>query len=251
MNKEFRHKGTGEVVKQYEFDERFYEDEDGCMYPSRFVENSLDWEEIKEKKTYEVLTYKQVEGANLYHLQGEGVYKTKNCNISFLNSDFGDKNPIISVKRLSDGEIFTVGDKTTKGEITEILLSPCGGAFGIRTKEHNNWSGSATFSKVKPLYTTYDGVERFEFQREYWVINDKYIPAHKFTICHTHLEGSLSEPKIWKIFSTEEKAQEYALGFKPCLSLNDLLSVWGKDVDLDFYRKSPLFKNFLTLAKTK
>ncbi len=67
----------------------------------------------------------------------------------------------------------------------------------------------------EPLYTTYDGVKRFEYQREYWVIKDTYIPSHDFTICEYNLIGSLSEPTTWKIFSTEEKALEYVESVKP------------------------------------
>ena len=50
-------------------------------------------------------------------------------------------------------------------------------------------------------------------------------------------------------FKHKENAEEYILMNKPILSLNNLLSVWGSDVEM--YKESILFQNFKNLAKTK
>jgi hypothetical protein len=38
---------------------------------------------------------------------------------------------------------------------------------------------------------------------------------------------------------------------EPILSLNDLLPVWGTDDDIEFYKRSPMFKSFERLAEDK
>lgn len=168
---------------------------------------------------------------------------------------------------------------------------------------------SSDWEEVKQaLYTTYDGVDRFEYQKEHWVVNDEY--AYYLEIVEGHL-GMLSPKSTYKIFSTKEAADEYVksvrkplflsadgvkiykgdsyvrvnnysdfclvTGFvaegaqdsynglkfsteeaakdyilrnKPCLSLQNLLDVWGRE-DGEFYVNAPLFKNFEEVAKTK
>ncbi len=52
-----------------------------------------------------------------------------------------------------------------------------------------------------------------------------------------------------KIFSSYEAANQYILQNKPCLSLNDLLEVWGEKGD--YYKSAPLFLKFQEKAKQK
>jgi hypothetical protein len=64
-----------------------------------------------------------------------------------------------------------------------------------------------------PLFTTEDGVDIFKGDSYYLASND-------FCICYCSF---YSKPDLaYKLFSTKEKAEEYILLNKPCLSLNDV-----------------------------
>lgn len=54
-----------------------------------------------------------------------------------------------------------------------------------------------------------------------------------------------------KRFKTKEEVEQIILMNKPCLSLNDLLSVWGTCNTEEMYALSPLFSNFKKLANEK
>jgi len=73
--------------------------------------------------------------------------------------------------------------------------------------------------KVK-LFTTEDGVDIFEGDEVFELINNTKIFRITFLKC-TSMTGKNSR----KYFSTKEKAREYILMNKPCLSINDFLSV--------------------------
>ena len=68
------------------------------------------------------------------------------------------------------------------------------------------------------------------------------------TVEYLEREVELRDDAIVKL---EELVEEYTLMNKPLLSLNDLLSVWSSDVDIERYKESPLFKNFKDLASGK
>lgn len=180
---------------------------------------------------------------------------------------------IHSVKRLSDGEVFTVGDLVdTKGSdedvfdedvrwrglIDEMVVEGDKLYFQIRRPDERTWAISKTIENIKhakkPLFTTEDGVEISKGDSVWSVnINDW---------CY---RGGFSADDSWNqkqakfngylYFSTEEKAQEYILMNKPMLSLNDLLDVWGVGAEYpqqkEHYKKSDLFSNFKELAKKK
>lgn len=165
-----------------------------------------------------------------------------------------DKARIYSVKRLSDGEIFTVGDKIqTSMTLTinkfiiidnELLIDP----FEI--------IGTVALNKIskskQPLFTTEDGVDIFEGDEYFELITPNF---HNKTciwnILHNKTRTNINydqksnreHGRIW--FSTKEKAEEYILMNKPCLSINDLLR---KKLDDD----TEIFLNFLKkLVKSK
>ena len=119
-----------------------------------WIENYPEfWEEVVEKD-YEILSYITIESE---------IIKYKDLNINDeCNCDKYLK--IYSVKRLSDGEIFTVGDKIdfvinsnlrkdTIHKIKSIELNPNGIVFRA---ENSSWSNYLNeISKIKkPLFTT-------------------------------------------------------------------------------------------------
>ena len=155
---------------------------------------------------------------------------------------------IYSVKRLSDGEVFTIGDRIKNtnyphisDKIYEISL--------VDNKIRVYYQGYDFLKNIshckKVLFTTKDGVDIFE--------GDSYYNVYDFKICNKlTAKNPLSKHKKL-VFSTKEAAEEYILMNKPCLSLKDvndiLIEFWkkgkintGQYVDLKELIKSKLWK---------
>jgi len=135
---------------------------------------------------------------------------------------------IHSIKRLSDGEIFTIGDKLNKSYISSILLQQdiiwlmCQGN-SINSKLNNA-------IKVKqPLFTTEDGVDIFEGDN-CWIVSKEY--NYQFAQYKINNIDIFYIPNKNRYFSTKEKAEEYILLNKPVLSLTEILKIIPKYIDL-------------------
>lgn len=199
------------------------------------------WEEIVEKE-YEILSFMVKYIDTVLHKN----HNYGNFYVSCINWD-GEKHrteefllrnnktySIHSVKRLSDGEIFTVGDNVefygVKTKIKEIYFNeheqlsyrvegkkpPLVGVF-MKNNVH--------LKKLKkPLFTTEDGVDIFEGDTFCWVkVDDKKRPIYAYNFISIARESELNKDVL--VFSTKEKAKNYVLMNKPCLSINDVLSI--------------------------
>ena len=147
----------------------------------------------------------------------------------------GNKNPnqwkIKSIKRLSDNEIFTIGDKIKLVEGKDIIEI---NIININNNTINfNWYENRldSFKKVKqPLFKTEDDIELYE--------NNKYYIVAKSLNISVNDEGIIT--KLFKpserylYFSTKEKAEEYIINNKPCLSLNDIKSILNQKYNTKF-----------------
>lgn len=198
-------------------------------------ETYMDLKRAQKKKEYEIISFKHKN--ELYHVP-------KNAEI-------------LSVKRLYDGEVFTVGDGVIWGKPCNILrlfissngLMWCDLKYRDGNECHNANIGSLDKAK-EVLFTTEDGKE---------VYNEDNV----FLLCTKtwHKSPAISAPKDpfsddgrIKYFSTEKEREEYILMNKPILSLNDLIIVWDGDrlVGLsEHYKSSPMFQRFKELAKSK
>lgn len=228
------------------------------------------WEEVVEKD-YEILSFKRngnfmsIEQKKLATLQKDGSY----LHIKLLSTiggatlEFMLKNSfynIHSVKRLSDGEIFTVGDKinykvvsTSKRKRT--LTSKINSFYidlnnNLRVNfdlDRINTSTNCHLNdllKVKnPLFRTEDGVEIFEGDKTCWINN--------WTVTNfADWKRNNNEKELH--FSTKEAAEEYILMNKPCLSLNDVFEVYP-----EFKKEDPVNKRtfhaekLINLVKSK
>lgn len=189
------------------------------------------WEEIVEKD-YEVIKY--TDGYNTYFKSTHGNF-TINMAYFYTEEVLLRKDcKIHSVKRLSDGEVFSVGDRAQtigkyphtisgieimqksltrekKDGIDRIWLSWENSAGG-------NWLESSEKPK-KPLFTTKDGVEIFEGM-------DYYLVSHDFVVlyCSHHSPTDLT----YTLFSTKEAADEYVRDNKPEFSRNQILELIDK-----------------------
>ena len=118
------------------------------------IENQFEyWQEVVEKE-YEILTMK-CKWSSPQHSPGD-IIKHQPDYLCYQYSD--SCFDIHSVKRLSDGEIFTVGDYVSITAIT----NPCCETTIIQNLEF--WLKEINRLKhiKKPLFTTEDGVDIFE-----------------------------------------------------------------------------------------
>lgn len=148
--------------------------------------------------------------------------------LSYGNSESLDKYEIKSVRRNSDGVVFTIGDKiqhlnyTTDSYNAPICRIISFGDTVQLIRNHNYQSESSVILKCaqhakKPLFTTEDGKDIFDGGIYYeirtgqgWLISSKHAR-----------EGDHRFPSI-KNLSTKEAAEEWILMNKPLITLKDL-----------------------------
>lgn len=206
------------------------------------IENFPDnWQEVVEKE-YEILSiidtstswiYKLIKDSNIFRYERE--YNVLELTLNSINNQLDDSYKIHSVKRLSDGEVFT---------IDQLIYSKFWGASGNIIKLHlvgetlyyDSKNGNKQFSSVisdlhiikQKLFTTEDGVDVFEKDEIYVVSKIHFIISNWTSQC---LTSSNLNPNYLS-FSTKEKAEEYIILNKPCLSYNDLSQYLVKVCDI-------------------
>lgn len=189
------------------------------------------WEEIIEKD-YEILSlrfmrtiyqYKDPKDNDKYWYsscfsvkEGRGYVKLSNIN----------KDSVIhSVKRLSDGEIFTTGDKyyqnqnPKKSSIIESFIIKNNNLI-IYSKDLAYSYLCETSKAKKPLFITEDGVEIFNFDKCYFVHSNLNRVIEFIALENTNTGKVLDNGKD---FSTIEAAEKYIFENKPVLSISDLV----------------------------
>jgi hypothetical protein len=184
------------------------------------------WEKVVEKD-YEILCIK--------HKKSKCFYRN---SIDLRNLNLYD---IHSVKRLSDGKVFNIGDNATTalnnyGPITAFEIKS--NEIYIRTNNSSNYTFSCNIKDLKvfkKLFTTEDGVDIFEGDKVYECgrYGYPYNKPHKFTPLNSQKHNYNSIGKDWTVFSTEEKAEEYIFLNTPCLSLKDISTI--KCSEYDFF----------------
>jgi hypothetical protein len=204
--KTYKHKKTGEIATY----------QDGILKSSGFaveigVEPSNEfWEEVVEKD-YEVLSW-----------------YFGDMNITKNPDGSASEYFIHSVKRLSDGEVFTVKDiiKTSVDKsycqiygfriVNDKLIIDCTHSYLCSLKGINILEDIQHVTK-KPLFTTEDGVDIYEGDNFYVVLKD--LSNIEITKCKASVHSKYEK---YLDFSTKQAAEEYILMNKPCLSINDL-----------------------------
>jgi hypothetical protein len=145
---------------------------------------------------------------------------------------------IHSVKRLSDNTIFTIGDYVNYSNdkkydfiITSISIKNNDIYFYGINGEYSILNNKIKHIK-KPLFTTEDGVDIFEGDVFYYPTGD-FSTVYKET---TPVKSKISEKSYENLlkyclvvsnhkFSTKEKAEEYMLMNKPCLSIEEVMNI--------------------------
>lgn len=203
-----------------------------------YSENKEYWQEVKEevKKEYEILQIKNKFNGNIitFNSKGEPIHRTDGCTIACtlnLKSCLNTKSiDIFQIKRLSDSEIFTIGDKV-KGDYESVITG-----FKIdelsksRITVYTNslicpYYNNCCLSYIKKapiaLFTTLDGKEIFEGNTVYCVDLNLLPNLRLERITHIKKED-LNIFKNVNVYFSETKAEEFILLNKPVLSINDL-----------------------------
>jgi len=213
---------------------------------TQFVTNFPEyWEEVVEKE-YEILSIIFESSNRIDTLRENGLYaistgsnKQETGKYSIDCYYLGWE--IHSVKRLSDGEVFTIGD-----EIIDEDLGVCSirGFKIINNKMHiiyldYDYPLEKTIKHKQKLFTTEDGVDIYEGNK-YWCINIKDF-NYWASICKSKTQLH----KDYRAFSTEKAAENYIKCHKPVLSYNDVSKIMI-DYNGDFS-----FREFLKPILTK
>ena len=203
------------------------------------VENNPEfWEKVKE---YEVLSFKYDDIIFNYNPKADNACSWKSSVGDWFWRSLPNDAKILSIKRLSDGEIFTIGDaiqlqmnKNTWWEGTDCILSKIVAkkdrlVFYIDqgdlknhkyTYDLDNWRKAKT-----PLFVTEDGVDVFENDRVYLIRNyndPSNMDLYVVNEWKSYL-GNKGKPISKHIaFSKKEAAEKYMDENKPRYSKKEI-----------------------------
>lgn len=208
-------------------------------------ENHID----KIKKDYEILSFCSNDFNNriLKNEYGGGFLDLVSCNTYSEKHCLEWKYKIHSVKRLFDGEIFTVGDKidSTMSDLgratslTNIKLENNKLLFGLRDLGY--YPLNTLLKCKKPLFITEDGVEIFE-NTKFWYVNTKLFDVFSANSDREYC----FQPSRHKLFSTKELAEKYIKNNKLQYSLEDIVKCLAAfDKEVNNYEDA----DYLNLAK--
>lgn len=196
------------------------------------VENHSDFWQKETELEFEILT---IQTNTIF-----GVTDSKADIDAFLASKYPHYK-IHSIKRLSDGQVFTVGDSVLfegqlmgiyKATLLEIGYEIVPGDKRTRKLTFINDNKSIgkwwTLDKIslhkKLIFVSEDNVEIF--------VGDKINSVYKQTLqlnCGNNTTGTIgfgfTPSKGYLYFSTTSAAEEYILMNKPCLSIKDVMDV--------------------------
>lgn len=194
------------------------------------------WEKIEEKE-YEILGYKYKWNDHIYDIKREiiGGLQSWWCKEDTWISPETNGSYIYSIKRLSDGEVFTIGDTvkhkqtSNTGKILSMYLSKCGKIF-FSTEYCNSEIGTSLRNVIKvnnPLFTTEDGVDIYERNSYYYCFTFPYYKVGKVNEARKEGDAAkgLGEKNHKKYFSTKEAAEKWIEENKPKYSKKDLKSL--------------------------
>lgn len=141
------------------------------------------------------------------------------------------KTKIFSVRRLSDNEVFSVGDevedKIVKGKKNIINFFVDGNNMLVGFMGHGrNIKDLSKLPQRTKLFTTEDGEPVFEGEKYWWVDTDIWTLGWSIAASPITNKDYFN---FTKIFPNEEKAKEYVTLNKPLLSVADILGLWVLD----------------------
>lgn len=188
--RKFKHKTAGYIAEKLTTCEKYkLKISTSDIIPAWVIENSNDWEEIIENNSKRLL-YKE--------------------------------NILYNVKRLSDNQEFTIGDKVlnSRNELKTILgfVGTCNIQVELGTGNFVDYIDNLCNIQhyKEPILITEDGVELFSGDTFHGVSEYYYIISGKVVSNYVS--------KTFKYFSTKELAEKYIEENKPMYSKKDMLS---------------------------
>jgi hypothetical protein len=174
----------------------------------------------KRHPEYEIVSMKCKTSGVLYHNKQQISHCLQRSNFYAIHS----------VRRLSDGEVFSVGDQIdATGEKCRIIgfnVAPnwSGGLMVCTDETKDSASALKLITKLptpKPIFRTEDGVDLFS-------ISDTVYGVCPKGTWETRELGLLLEPNKtnWKWFAIPYNRDRYILMNKPTLSVNEVLDIF-------------------------
>ncbi|HSH25034.1 MAG TPA: hypothetical protein VLA13_05800 [Massilibacterium sp.] len=180
----------------------------GYIDKNTLKENPEFWEEVVEKD-YKILSFKS--DINIVELRDAPKvmgYHSTLTEKSALEDDYWN---IHSVKRISDGEVFTVGDEVGNGVYNGDITKFRETEEGLDVVVSDAWVKDLRYIEhtKHPLFTTEDGVDIYE--------GDEYFVITKYMGCYgiSNYTCTKNKHSHYKTFSTKEKAEEWIDNNKP------------------------------------
>lgn len=211
------------------------------MNPAYFTDNPDFYEEVVEKD-YEILSFKQDSSIKDLWTKFLGGW-SRNVNGypatgPYTLEDILKNNlyKIHSVKRLSDGEVFTVGDsvKTPYTDCTRIIgfKNPEAEEFFIEIP--TGFTRLISLEKIKqPIFLTHDGKDIFDRDKIWYVNKENFYYDYIIVSKETKFCSD-----IRAYFLTRVEAEEYIAKNKPLFISEDGYDIKEGDmyyfVDTDF-----------------
>ncbi len=186
------------------------------------VENSNDWEEIKEEPNYLITAFRDAGSETILKINPNGCYSERPDYASNNLEEmlFGEISvedgsfEIYSVKN-SKGEEFTIGDKINASTLKNATIK----SFAIIDKTmvvycdiKTNFLDLEWCSKVKtPIYTTTDGVDIWEgYSVTLYLLNKDLAPCIRNTINVFNFNKQDKEvANRYLTFTSEENRDKY------------------------------------------
>jgi hypothetical protein len=250
--KKYEHKITKEIAKQCNHDSDFYSVlPQGEVVPRRFIENSNDWQEIKEYP--KIISFRNKYTKNIIDFNSKIDFDQLSNMVSSMfasnKEGYGDYE-IYQVAK-SETEVYTIGDKVRyKDKCNYVSFIIYDFFYGInenRILARADIKYSALvedvtmIKKVKEFFfITEDGIDIFEGDSVFYIYKNNigtigYIDHFRFDML---LEGN----KVW--FSTEEATKIYINDNKPQFSKKQIEEalIYSTLTDSDFSNRNFLYK---------
>jgi hypothetical protein len=254
MNKQYRHKLTGKIA-ELEFDIRYYLIKNESHIPSYIVENSNDWEEIKEVKEEfpKIVSFRNKNSCACFLLKDNGKFAYVSVD-GFMGMDDLLKKPDFEIYQVatSPTETFTLGDRVTYNYkanyapwIIDNFLLRSDGKILARSNNTSIVEYISEIKKVKePIFVTEDNYEIFIkdschlINTSYWQLFENMVQTRDLIL-----------PSWMKAFKDLEKAKKYLEENKPRFSKKQLTEALKLiEIKTDVYCTNK-FKTYVDLTK--
>jgi len=182
-------------------------------YYTKHVENNPEyWEEVIEKD-YEIISY-VAKDCDTIIVKGPRT-------VGIIGNMPEDYWKIHSVKRLSDGEVFTVGDRITgywyKDARSIQTIKICIYTGSIRLEQSGGCTYLSFAKKAKqPIFLTHDGKDIFP-EDTVWYVNKENL-YHDYIKAYPEVKFN---SEIRAYFLTEEEAEDYVYRTKVLFTTED------------------------------